>query len=231
MKIAYTRAEDGGVSIICAVDQKTIFRDIGANFDYENESNTDNPKELEELSKVTEEQYADLRGKMIEALLTHKLKTIESHGESATKYIEQALTRISQKGGDGAYVSVDQLYKNFIWKDVPSDAINPRVINESEIPPSREFRDAWEDQESKGIVHNLAKAKDIQLNRLREKRDSLFNKYDGLMNKANDLEDVQAQTEIKLKKQKLRDATEVLKALNPTSIEDIKAATPTLEEY
>jgi hypothetical protein len=127
----------------------------------------------------------------------------------------------------------DQEYEDYIWQlSIPDGAINPRSIKDEHIPPSREFRNAWCDLTPEPIVDfDFLKAKDIQLTRLRSKRDSLLDKYDKLMAKAVDMNDSVEQGILRTKKQELRDATEQLKDLSPKSIEEIKDATPDMDKY
>lgn len=109
------------------------------------------------------------------------------------------------------------------WRWMPAEA----------IPTDREFRDAWTDEtEDLDININLTQAKDIQLERLRTKRNALLkDKYDVQMLLAIETADAVRQAEVITTKQQLRDSTEELKALTPTSIAEIKAATPSLEEF
>lgn len=125
----------------------------------------------------------------------------------------------------------DDEYKKHVWdKSVPADAINAVEISDDVQLPDREFRNAWI-QNGGSVTHDFLKAKDIQLVRLRVKRDALMIKYDGLQARAQDLEDNFAAADVKVKKQLLRDATNALKALDPKSIDDIKKATPDLEGF
>lgn len=109
------------------------------------------------------------------------------------------------------------------WRWMPAEA----------IPSDREFRDAWQDSsEDVTIDIDLSIARDIQLERLRTKRNDLLSKkYDAQMLQAIESADTTKQAEVATKKQALRDSTNNLKVLNPTSIADIKAATPSLEGF
>jgi hypothetical protein len=88
-----------------------------------------------------------------------------------------------------------------------------KLIEDTDIPISREFRAAWCDtQPGTQIDIDLDKAKDIQLERLREKRNHELDKMDKEYMKA--LTSGLATADIELKMQGLRDATEPLKALD-----------------
>jgi hypothetical protein len=80
------------------------------------------------------------------------------------------------------------------------------------LPISREFRDAWVDVTPASTVDiDLAKAKEVQLSKLRAARDSELAKLDKELMIATEL-GTPTQV-IKDQKQALRDVTEPLKAL------------------
>jgi hypothetical protein len=120
-------------------------------------------------------------------------------------------------------LSEAQYEKHVYDRSVPPDAINPREIEDSEIPSDREFRNAWKD-DSNSIGFDLDKAKDIQLERIRKAREPKLVELDKefmlALEKGSDV------SEIASKKQSLRDITEPLKALVPDNIDDIKNAFP-----
>jgi len=126
----------------------------------------------------------------------------------------------------------DEQYEALVMeRSIPENAINVREIEDTDFPTVDGFRDAWEDGGDK-ININLIKAKDINLGRLRQKRDSLLDTYDKLLARAMEIGTEQEVDNLKTKKQQLRDATEPLKALtNPTSIDEIIQLTPSLDEY
>lgn len=59
------------------------------------------------------------------------------------------------------------------WDRLPLDAINPRFVDEGEIPTDRTFRNAWTHGGDK-IDIDMAKAVEIQKGKLRELRAPLF---------------------------------------------------------
>lgn len=107
----------------------------------------------------------------------------------------------------------EEQYRQHVWeRSVPSWAINPRYVDEDGLPADREFRNAWCDATPDAKVDiDLKKAKDLQLTKLRDVRNAKLAAADiefmTKLEKGDDLAD------IKKKKQKLRDATEPLKAL------------------
>jgi hypothetical protein len=107
-------------------------------------------------------------------------------------------------------------------KSIPANAINVMEIIDVDIP-DREFRDAWK-QNGSAITHDLEKAKNIQLEKIRAAREPKLVALDKEFMLA--LERGQSTTAIVAQKQALRDITEGLKNLDVKSIDDIKAAFP-----
>jgi hypothetical protein len=98
-------------------------------------------------------------------------------------------------------------------RSIPKDATNVRVINDADIPQSREFRNAWVDSEPGTQVDiHCEKARDIALEKLREARKPLLQAQDELFMRA--LEAGSDTTAIVAEKQRLRDITNTLKGLD-----------------
>lgn len=93
--------------------------------------------------------------------------------------------------------------------------VSYRLCSETDVPASREFRDAWVDElPGTHIDISCEKAKDIQLAQLRIERNAKLDESDKEFTRAMELDlDL---TEIKAKRQALRDVTEPLKALDVT---------------
>ena len=127
----------------------------------------------------------------------------------------------------------DDEYKQHVFSvSIPLNAINPVEVDSTTIPSTMEFFDAWEqDVEPEKIIINLTKALTVQLSRLRDKREPLLQKYDGLLARAQEIGSPEEIDRIKAIKQQLRDITNPLKNLVPQSIEDIINATPSLDAY
>lgn len=110
----------------------------------------------------------------------------------------------------------EEAYKNFvIQKSIPQTASNVREIDEEDIPPTREFRQAWCDvSEASHIDIDCQKAKDIVLCKLRTERQALFEEL-GFPTKLNsELEGAIIGKETRDKLKVLREATEPLKQLD-----------------
>ena len=113
------------------------------------------------------------------------------------------------------------------WDTLPSDAINPRFVVDSEIPTDRTFRDAWADIATK-ITIDMTKARNIHLESIRIKRNAELSKLDIQATKAQDVGDAETLAQIRARKQELRDlpatlaptlasanSTDALKAIQP----------------
>jgi hypothetical protein len=115
----------------------------------------------------------------------------------------------------------DEQYAEVIKRSAPPEA-EGRFITEADYPPSlREFRDAWCDvAPGTQIDIDAAKAKEIQLERLRKERDALLAQTDVAMTRALEGGDEKEIAEIKATRQALRDATEELKAVVAQGVAD-----------
>lgn len=110
----------------------------------------------------------------------------------------------------------EQQYYNLVRKNIPEHAVE---ISKEDIPTDREFREAWSDKNNK-VCHDLNKVKDIQLDRLRKKRQEEFNKL-GLQHRLPDsIEQAFLSDDIKEKLRKLRDITEPLKTLEVKNLDE-----------
>jgi len=106
------------------------------------------------------------------------------------------------------------------WKTTyPNAYVSHREIDELDIPATREFRKAWTDITNETIIDiDLAKAKEVQLTKLRALRDRALEKLDKKYMIAVELGT--AVTDIKTAKQQLRDITEDLKNLVVSGVND-----------
>ena len=117
-----------------------------------------------------------------------------------------------------------------IAKSVDRDSIvGAHKIAQEDIPIDKSFRSAW--VWNGKIEHDLTKAKEIALQRVRSERDPILSKLDGVTFKAIETEDSVLLAKVKADKQALRDITNTLKNLDAKSIDDIKATIPDLSPY
>jgi len=101
-------------------------------------------------------------------------------------------------------------------KDVPAN-VSFRIVDESEIPTDRTFRNAWKDEG--GIKVDMGKAKDITKDRLRNERKPLLEAQDVAFQRA--LESGASTAAIVSEKQRLRDITKQVDGI--TSPDELKA--------
>ena len=95
-------------------------------------------------------------------------------------------------------------------KDVPMDAVNPRLIEESELPSQeRDFRDAWKDNGARVEV-DMPKAREIHLNRIREKRNAKLAELD--VEVLKNLSKPSEVARLEQEKQALRDLPETIQS-------------------
>lgn len=101
--------------------------------------------------------------------------------------------------------SEDEFVLRIVEKDVPSDALNVRIVDSDSIPSDRTFRNAWEG--NNGVRVNMVKAREIHKDRLRELRKPLLAALDVRYMCADEIGDTAAKAKIALQKQVLRDST------------------------
>lgn len=86
-----------------------------------------------------------------------------------------------------------------------ADIVSWRVISGDEIPADRTFRNAWR-HDGTAIVHDMAHAREIHRDKMRQTRKSMLEALDVKIIRA--LEAKQATKDIVAQKQALRDVTE-----------------------
>lgn len=130
---------------------------------------------------------------------------------------------------DGASVewaeTIDEFYARIIAKDVPKDATNLVMVNESEIPQDRTFRDALAIIDEK-IVYDMPKCREIHKEKLRQLRAPKLSALDVEFMRAVEAGDIQLQQDIGLRKQALRDVTAVPELTSAATPEALKLVIP-----
>jgi len=100
---------------------------------------------------------------------------------------------------------------------------------DSAIPTDRTFRDAWADTTPELTIDvDMGKARDIHLESIRIKRNAELSKLDIQATKAQDIGDVDALTQIRVRKQELRDLPVTLapSLASAVSVDALKAIQP-----
>ena len=116
------------------------------------------------------------------------------------------------------------------WGDLhPNKYISHRSMPDDAIPSDRTFRDAWADTTPELTIDvDMAKARAIHLERIRIKRNAELSKLDIQATKAQDIGDAETLTQIRVRKQELRDLpTTLASALaSAVSVDALKAIQP-----
>ena len=116
------------------------------------------------------------------------------------------------------------------WNDLhPNKYISHRQMLDSAIPSDRTFRDAWADITPELTIDiDMAKARDIHLERIRTKRNAELFKLDVQATKAQDIGDAETLAQIRARKQELRDLPVTLAPTlaSAASVDALKAIQP-----
>lgn len=109
-------------------------------------------------------------------------------------------------------------------KDVPSDATDMKIIDDPDFPSDRTFRNAWQQTAGKVSV-DMAKAKDIQKQILRDQRQPLLDNLDVEFTKAVAANDQKQMKSIEDQRQALRDITDDPSIAAAQTPDELKAVT------
>lgn len=113
----------------------------------------------------------------------------------------------------------EQYEAHVMERSTPENALRVKIITDADLPSDREFRNAWVDVTAEAKVDiDLVKAKNLKLAELRAARDVELLKLDKEFMVA--LERGEDLTEIKSRKQHLRDCTNPLKELQVSGVDD-----------
>jgi len=130
-------------------------------------------------------------------------------------------------GGLSYIVPVEHSVEEVLAKDVPSDATDVHVVDDSAIPRDFTFHDAWRNDNGR-IVVDMLKARNILRDQIRAARVPILQALDIEYQIADERGDDKAKRSIAARKQALRDApadptidmaatTDALEALWPPS--------------
>jgi multidrug efflux pump subunit AcrB len=116
------------------------------------------------------------------------------------------------------------------WKLAnPEQYVSHRQMPDDAIPTDRTFRNAWADTTPELIIDvDMDKARNIHLESIRIKRNTELSKLDIQATKAQDIGDSDALTQIRVRKQELRDLPAILAPTlaSADSIDALKAIQP-----
>jgi hypothetical protein len=116
------------------------------------------------------------------------------------------------------------------WKDFNAGKyVSHREMPDDAIPTDRTFRNAWEDTTPELVIDvDMSKARNIHLESIRIKRNAELSKLDIQATKAQDVGDAETLTQIRARKQELRDlpATLAPTLASAASVDALKAIQP-----
>jgi hypothetical protein len=110
----------------------------------------------------------------------------------------------------------DEFVARIAKKDVPAEAINVQIVDDTVVPADRTFRDAWR-QNGAAIEHDMEKCRAIHRQRIREARAPILAALDIEQLRGRDVLD---------RKQALRDAPADPRIAAASSVEQLKAVWP-----
>lgn len=121
--------------------------------------------------------------------------------------------------------SEDAFVQRVLAKDVPAGATGVAVLEESDIPADRTFRDALVVADG-AVTHDMAKARDIHKGRLRALRAPKLAALDVEYLQADEAGDATAKAAIAARKQALRDVTKDAGIAAASTVEQLAAVLP-----
>ena len=137
--------------------------------------------------------------------------------------------RIVYQGENGvaAVVYPSPEYKgtmeDLLIKCVPENCRDSaNVVEVDTVPTDRTFRNAWVTEQGKSVEVDLAKAKDVAKDKVRQARTPKFQELDVAYQRADEAGDSDAKTAVATKKQTARDATADTKITNADSVANLK---------
>lgn len=136
---------------------------------------------------------------------------------------------IAYKNPDGSVSVVhptgELSFEEVLKKDVPYGA-EYSILEADELPTFRDFRAAWKLGGTGKIDHDMAKAKEIKKDKLRELRKPLLEALDLEYQKADEQGDNAKKRDVAAKKQALRDVTKSPELDVPVSPEQLRDLVP-----
>lgn len=120
----------------------------------------------------------------------------------------------------------EEQYVAHVWnRSIPINAINPIEVEDSAIPPTREFRDEWR-QDGNSIVIEMNLAREKHMNRIREMIQKKFIEmgFPYRLNQQVEAAIVDEATKVEL--QRLRDIPQTFDLSMATNANELKALWP-----
>lgn len=110
-------------------------------------------------------------------------------------------------------------------KDIPSDASDIIIVDESEIPQDRSYRNAWT-HDGRSVVHDMPKARELHREKMRTARKAILESLDIEYLAADEAGNVDEKKKIAAKKKALRDVTKIRDIDDCHDIDGLKKVWP-----
>ena len=141
-------------------------------------------------------------------------KRIVYQGEDGIAKVVVPAPKFLASGG-----TIDDL----LIKSVPENCKDSAdIVDVDTVESDRTFRNAWVTEKGKSTEVDLAKAKDIAKDKVRQARTPKFQELDIAYQRADEAGDSDAKTAVATKKQTARDATADTKITNADSVDNLK---------
>jgi hypothetical protein len=141
--------------------------------------------------------------------------------------VDQFLRRWPVEGATAEWAeSEDGWLERIKLKDVPADATDAQIVDESVIPADRTFRNAWRACPTQGCTVDMTAAAEIHKDTLRTLRAPKLAALDVEFMRALESGDTARCTAIAAEKQALRDVTKDAAITKAATPEELKAVIP-----
>jgi len=124
---------------------------------------------------------------------------------------------------DPNFLAKGKTLDDVLIKCVPENCRDSaNVVEIDTVPSDRTFRNAWVTEQGKSVEIDLAKAKDLAKDKVRQARTPKFQELDIAYQRADEAGDADAKAAVVVKKQTARDATADTKITNADSVDNLK---------
>ena len=144
-------------------------------------------------------------------------KIIYTRPDGGLSVVHPVLNTLGEEDG----FTEEQAFDRALDK-IPTDASNVRIVDESDIPTDRTFRNAWIDT-GNSVNHDITKCREIHKNRLRDWRAPKLLALDIAYQRADEAGDGAQKKQIANEKQLLRDVTKNPAIASANTVEELLA--------
>lgn len=144
-------------------------------------------------------------------------KIIYTRPDGGLSVVHPVLNTLGEEDG----FTEEQAFDRALDK-IPTDASNVRIVDESDIPTNRTFRNAWVDT-GNSVTHDITKCREIHKSRLRDWRAPKLLALDIAYQRADEAGDGAQKKQIANEKQLLRDITKNPSIASANTVEELCA--------